>query len=347
MTKRGQAMQKRKHPLDRDEYFHYNIMLGSACNWRCPYCIQSEEPIKQSDPYKFCNQFVRYLTRTKQIDKVYSFSFWGGEPLLYHNTLEILIKELSKIPMKRPIRVTSNGSLLTKNNYTVFNKYGINFEISYHEGQLTDDKWEIALRIENLSVSSLITHKILDWDFYKSEWYKIYQKFGRFVKWGIFPVITAGKNVNDYALTKEDIDEHFSLLYKHLSDLNDAFYSHAYNTLLYGMSSKGLYKYGNKCFNSHTIDIDLYGNRYSCHHDYSSLTKIGNIFTDIPIYSIKYPTISDSCKSCKAFRFCTAGCHRCKDKSNECYYYNKLADLYDYIKQNYFDWLHDKSLESL
>ena len=214
MTKRGQAMQKRKHPLDRDEYFHYNIMLGSACNWRCPYCIQSEEPIKQSDPYKFCNQFVRYLTRTKQIDKVYSFSFWGGEPLLYHNTLEILIKELSKIPMKRPIRVTSNGSLLTKNNYTVFNKYGINFEISYHEGQLTDDKWEIALRIENLSVSSLITHKILDWDFYKSEWYKIYQKFGRFVKWGIFPVITAGKNVNDYALTKEDIDELINLAKK-------------------------------------------------------------------------------------------------------------------------------------
>lgn len=340
-------MQKREHPLNRDGYFNYNIMLGSACNWKCPYCIQTEQPIKQADPNHFCDLLIDHLKRTNRYDKVYSFSFWGGEPLLYFDSLKVIIERLSAIPLRHPMRVSSNGSLLTEENYKLFNKYKVRFEVSYHEGRLTDDKWKIALKIENFCVSSLITHKVLDWEFYRQQWEHLYRKFGRCVKWGVFPVISAGRNSSEYSLSKEDIDTHFGFLYKHLNELNNTFYNYAYNALLYSMYSKGLYKYGNKCFNERCIDIDLYGNQYFCHHDYSPHTKVGNIFTRIPIMSREYPKISEECKNCSAFKFCTGGCLRCEDRNNECYYYKKLYQLFEYMKKNHKIYMQSKGLESL
>lgn len=342
-------MLKKKHPLDRDGYFNYNIMLGSACNWKCPYCIQSEEPFKRADPNLFCDLFLDHLQKTGRIDRVYSFNFWGGEPLVYYDALVTLIKRLSQVAIKRPMRVTSNGSLLTMDNYKVFNEYDVHFEVSYHEGQLSEDKWSIALRIKNFSVSSLTTHKVVDWEFYKRRWVQLHDRFGRFVKWGIFPVIFAGKTSDEYALTRNDIDRHFEYLYKYLDYLNDAFYSYAYNALLYGMSSKGLHVLGNKCINPNTISIDLYGNQYFCHHDYSQSTKVGNIFSGtIPIVPMSnVQGIPNQCKQCTAFRFCTGGCIRCKDTSNECYYYRKLWQLYEHMKEHHHHYLKEKGLENL
>lgn len=320
--------------VDRSDFYTYNIMLGSACNWRCPYCIQSEYPIKQVDANVFCDKLFEHLESNDRLSKVYSFNLWGGEPLLYYKSLKVLLRRLSTIPTQLPIRITSNGSLLTEENYKLFNKYNSQFEVSYHEGQLSDDKWKIALKIERLVVSSLITHKVLDLEFYHKKWQELYDKFGRYVTWCVFPIIYAGNTTIEYALNKEDIDKYMESLYTHLNELDNAFYSLVYSALMYGMSSRGMHKYGwNKCVNDRLIDIDMQGNRYFCHHEYANTSILGNIFENnmIPIHTEQ----KAHCKECEAYKICTGGCLRSKDKETECYFYRSLWKFFHYVKTNY------------
>lgn len=328
--------------VDRSPFYTYNIMLGSACNWKCPYCIQSEEPIKQVDPNTFCDKFLEHLESTDRLSKIYVFNLWGGEPLLYYKSLEVLLKRLSEIPTQLPIRIVSNGSLLTEENYKLFNRYNSKFEISYHEGQLSDDKWRIALKIERIVVSSLITHKVTDLEFYHRKWQELYDKFGRYVSWCVFPIIYAGHTSNEYALNKEDIDKYMRSLYQHLDDLDNVFYSLVYNALIYGMSSRGMHIYGNKCVNDRTIDIDMEGNRYFCHHNYVKSSINGNIFTNnvIPINMEN----NEVCKKCEAYKICTGGCLRSKNKSLECYFYKSLWKFFQYVKSNYSSYFSQERL---
>ena len=317
----------------KSKYYTYNIMLGSACNWNCPYCIQSSRQYKQVDPNLFCDKLIGHLHKTNRIDKINTFALWGGEPLLYYDSIKVLLKRLSRLNIRDPIRIASNGSLLTEQNYDLFNQYFTKFEISYHQGQLTDDKWEVALKINRLIVSSLITHKVLDWSYYYNQWQRITDKFGRCVKWFVFPLIYAGNASSDYALTRADIDYYIDSLYRHLDDLHNVFYQTAFEGLIYDTSAKGLDKYTNYCYNDQSIAIDMYGNRYSCHHDYNNANKVGNVFDTIPI--TWEPPIDQACKQCKAYSICVGGCFRCKDKVNWCYYYKRLYDLLQYIKQNH------------
>lgn len=328
--------------VDRSSFYTYNIMLGSACNWRCLYCIQSENPMKQVDPNVFCDKFLEHLESTNRLSKIYTINLWGGEPLLYYKSLEVLLKRFSEISMQLPIRITSNGSLLTEENYRLFNWYDCQFEVSYHEGQLPDEKWKIALKIEKLVVSSLITHKVTDIGFYHEKWQDLYDKFGRYVTWCVFPLIYAGHTTNEYALNKEDIDKYMNSLYTHLKDIDDAFYGLVYNALMYGLSSRGMDAYGNKCVNDRTIDIDLEGNKYFCHHDYVKSTMLGNIFENnvIPIHVEK----KETCKECEAYKICTGGCLRSKDKFSECYFYRSLWKFFQYVKSNYSSYFSPERL---
>ena len=321
--------------FNRGNYYTYNIMLGSACNWKCPYCIQTPQVAKQADPNFFCDRLIDHLQKTQRLDKINTFCFWGGEPLLYYKSIEIILNRLIDIvPIRDWIRISSNGSLLTEQNYNLFNQYPIKFEISYHEGQLTDDKWKITLKINRLIVSSLITHKVLDWKFYFEKWQRICDRYGRVIKWFIFPLIYAGNAGSDYALTKQDIDQYIDSLRYHLdNDLDNVFYKTAFEGLIYDCSSKGLNQYTNYCYNEKSIAIDLNGNRYSCHHDYSKEVVVGNIFNSIPIYW--QPLVKQYCSECKAYPICVGGCFRNKDQTTWCYYYQKIWDLLQLIKTEY------------
>lgn len=329
----------------KGKYYTYNIMLGSACNWSCPYCIQSVREFKQADPNEFCDKFLHYLEKSKRVDKINTFCFWGGEPLLYYKNLFILLERLSVLNIRDPMRISSNGSLLTEDNYHVFNKYFTKFEISYHEGQLTWDKWKLALKIERLVVSSLISHKVLDWSFYYDKWQEICDKFGRYVKWYIFPMIYAGAASKEYALTKDDIDRYIDSLYRHLDDLDNIFYRTALQGLIFDSSAKGLNKYKNYCYNEQSIAIDLFGNRYSCHHDYSDQVKVGNIFNAIPI--TWEPPIDKSCIACEAYPICVGGCFRCNNRFLWCYYQKKIYQFLQYVKKNNIDQINSVYKELL
>lgn len=339
--------------IDRSNSYTFSIILGSSCNWSCPYCIQSPYNTfsKEIDVNAFCDNFIKYLKKTGYINSIHRIILWGGEPFLYYSTMKTLIERLAPIKSEAPLRVVTNGSLITKDNYQLFNKYKVHVNLSYHDGQLTDDRWEQALKIDNLVVTSMIHHKRLNWIEFYNKWNYIYSTFGRGVKWYVFPIIGTETVPKEYLLTKKDVDTYFDTLYSYLKyRTNDAFFNTALHGLIFEFSNRGLeYKEKNSCFNSKTIAIDLKGNRYLCHHDCAPDTIVGNIFNTSKIIPI-FPDYIDStqnhsCTSCRAYKYCLGGCFRLQDKSISCYYNIKMVDFLNTLKKEYSEYFQDNYLD--
>ena len=122
------------------EYLHglsaVFLLLGPACNMTCRHCSQT--PIKNT----FCQQpdselpekvilFLKKWLSVKNgfFSRIY---FWGGEPLLYWETIKryILMFESRGI-FPRQYRIFSNGLLLTKEIADFCNRHNVLFTMSY------------------------------------------------------------------------------------------------------------------------------------------------------------------------------------------------------------------------
>ena len=74
----------------------------------------------------------------------------------------------------------------------------------------------------------------------------------------------------------------------YLKNLDNIFYKNAINSIVFTYYKKYLkHNLSNYCFNSNNYALDLKGNRYLCHHNFSTNTIIENIFKKtIPIIPI-------------------------------------------------------------
>lgn len=107
------------------------LMLGSACNMSCRHCTQ--EPIKS---FKCPNQKLKenVLEFIVDWDKRGGgrFYFWGGEPLLYWNTIKECIELFESKGMCNSIyRIFTNGLLLTDEIAEYCNAHNIWVIMSY------------------------------------------------------------------------------------------------------------------------------------------------------------------------------------------------------------------------
>ncbi len=112
------------------------LLLGPACNMTCRHC--SQIPIKNTFALKpeceLSGKVIRFLN--KWLDaKGGSFScicFWGGEPLLYWETIKryILLFETKGI-FPTQYLIFSNGLLLTKETTGFCNTHRVMFTMSY------------------------------------------------------------------------------------------------------------------------------------------------------------------------------------------------------------------------
>lgn len=330
--------------IDHSKLYTFSIVLGSSCNWNCPYCIQSpyNTYTKDTDVDSFCDKFINYLEENNLTNSIYRVVLWGGEPLLYYTTVKRLIERLTYLPTKAPLRIVSNGSLLTEENYKIFNEYKTHFALSYHDGQLEDSRWEQALKIEDLVVSSLVHHKRLSWNELYDKWQYLATTFGRYVPWYVFPIIPTETVPQDYWFTKEDIDIYFNNLYSYLPKLDNVFFNTAFHGMIYEFSSKGKEKNSkNYCINDTTIAIDLKGNKYLCHHDCSPQFITGNIFNKSKVFNIIPEHLTQPasyCNSCSAYNYCLGGCYRIVQKEVTCLYNKKMVELLNLIKSDYSNY---------
>ena len=112
---------------------YLSIVVTNKCQFRCPYCINSETDMKSDLPVDKAIENIKKLEAKYGIKEAILL---GGEPLLHPNILE-LIKRL-RTETSMIIRLTTNGKKLvdTDNEFLtkLFDKdYGLHgINISYH-----------------------------------------------------------------------------------------------------------------------------------------------------------------------------------------------------------------------
>lgn len=118
--------------LDNIKFNTIFILLGTACNMQCRHC--SQLPVRVGTvKIEKCDE--------KLLDKIFLWSkggvkqrvvwFWGGEPLLYLETIKDIVQRLEDKGAKLRFNVTTNGLLLTDELAEYFNKHNFRIVLSY------------------------------------------------------------------------------------------------------------------------------------------------------------------------------------------------------------------------
>lgn len=116
----------------------FRIIVGRGCNFRCKYCDQMDGnytwkdlDTSEKNLEKLLYQLYSISKDKKQID----FVFWGGEPMLYWDTIVTLTNKIQCIFKEKKVRlgIITNGSLFTEENTDFIIKNDITVTIS-HDG---------------------------------------------------------------------------------------------------------------------------------------------------------------------------------------------------------------------
>lgn len=328
-----------------------NLMIGSSCNWKCPYCIQQDENSvlnKKPNIDLFCQKFFEYINKHNITIK--RIAYWGGEPLLYWKYIEAIEQQLvDKLPIQLPSRIITNGSLVTKDHVRYFNKRNQLINISYHQGQLSEDQWKLCFKIKNLYVTSLVSHQCTNWEPYRKKWYDMWKLYGRCINWFVYPIHATPGVPQEWILTKEDIDKYLSYIKDILPYVEqDPFYKRMIQILFYSFSYHEYNpQYLSYCYNDSILSLDLFGNKYFCHHDCNSSNIVGQIFDDKStnkdvIFLKQLKSNTNECKMCEAYKYCVGGCFRDTTFDTTCYYTKQMYKLLKYIADNHSNFVEEK-----
>lgn len=92
------------------------IQMGLKCNHRCSYCNQTARPESAHGTLFMAERFLEGLSawfRPASADgQGVKIEFWGGEPFLYWDIMQVLGEELHRRYPKALFSVVTNGSLL-------------------------------------------------------------------------------------------------------------------------------------------------------------------------------------------------------------------------------------------
>ena len=306
--------------ISEDNINRIYIMLGSACNFHCGYCLHCD--MTKNDEKHIGEKLEKYLwrlakERTKK-NKIH-IMFWGGEPLLYYQQ----IKEIVKIyDDSFTYGIVRNGSLLNQEIVDFINKNNIRYTLS-HDGENTNKTRMIDIipkvkpfldQIENLSIDATMSAFNMDYDKLIDYWNKI--------------LPDAVPNVELLRVTWDMPKELYQFdlgIYKQNTEL---FFDKAASDLISGNITKrvlvampfintvanGIDGENQKYLNCgqiyHNLNVDLDGNIYACHN---TGVVIGNVDDSRVDYIAAYEKWLesrrlDACKICCVNKFCNGGC---------------------------------------
>jgi uncharacterized protein len=112
------------------------IQLGLSCNYNCSYCSQRFVAHAPETNKNDIDGFLEKLDNLLIGDNT-KFEFWGGEPLVYWDTLKLLAEKIDKKYRHKlegiKFSTITNGSLLTEEICDWFYNMGFSIAIS-HDG---------------------------------------------------------------------------------------------------------------------------------------------------------------------------------------------------------------------
>lgn len=269
------------------------VMLGNKCNQKCSYCYQD----KIDSGFVFDEQIIKTVNNSDRV------MFYGGEPLLYFDVIEYIIKKLNP---KNLINITTNGTLLTGPMINFFNKYNIHISLShdglkhrelrgYDDPLKTHGDLFLALKRKALiCVVNNVNYNYYNlWDYLRDNNLDLKHTF-QHVKW-------CGSTDENFLLKNNVAWENVlnQISNKVVDDLRHRRIS---NEFLFFKP----YLNGNRdfcsCHNNYTC-IDLSGNLYACHN-----------------YKLQRSINSFCQPECSARKICGGGC-LCEPNEYDCYLY--------------------------
>lgn len=314
-----------------------------ACNLRCPYCFEkNKKPIKMN--FDMCDKIIDFI-KSHTYAKTMSLTWYGGEPLLAPDIIKYFLIKLSKVKMPQFIShgMITNGTLLTKENISIFKKYPLNsIQITLDGLQQTHDRKRIKpdgsgtydLIIKNLKSfieecpkTSISLRVNIDRNNY-NEFMQIYDiirtMFPDKKNIYIYPGILRNcgtKMENSPFLINEDILK-----------IKEQFVKEGYPIQYPQTSESGCCA---TCLSSYIIGPE--GEIYKCWEDVGNETKsIGNIqdqqYTNISLLS-KYMLhgshlIDEECRDCPLLPICSEDCAKNRIENKFCNAENTLCSIY-------------------
>lgn len=119
------------------------LKFGNGCNFDCKYCSQGEsDRFFQNEPVKGCTLSQEviewldyYVAKINDQSKPTYIVLWGGEPLLYFDSIKFVVKRYGKA---FNYGTATNGSYLTQEIVDFFNEHEIRLALS-HDGEITKE----------------------------------------------------------------------------------------------------------------------------------------------------------------------------------------------------------------
>ena len=287
------------------------LRLGSKCNQNCKFCHSN-----RGDEYTFNKKLIPFI-KYNDIDTV---TFSGGEPLMYWDTIKMIINEVPNINFT----IVSNGSLFNGEILEYCIKYNMTFAVSLNEyTNIDDDTWKLIGKIPRLMTAKLYdgTKTFEELDKYVE---KFQVKTGRPIKTYWYNLMHTIKNNSNISYTKEAKEHYISEMKVRL---RDALYSLVINretkwSCLLGYLRKFLlsrHTQGCNTYDHMTVSLD--GRFMDC----SYISEYDISIDDL--YNYKIPRLKkEECYECQLVK----RCHTCYKTLNndQCEIYN---DLYSYV----------------
>lgn len=258
---------------------YVDVAVGYRCNLRCEHCF-AVDLIEENRHIISPNEYSRVAREAMKLGAV-TFSFQGGEPLLYPE-LQDYIKAAN--PWANLISVTTNGTLLTNENLERLKRWGVDIlTVSLDSGIPAEHdrfrgkegsflevyngiKRALAFGI-NVTIGTVITFQNL-----RSDGIKRLIGISRELK--VVLILILGiplgrwRDREDILLTKSDLEYLEALILKHPYVRTD-FYANYFNQGC-GAVKEILY-------------LNPYGDVFACPFLHQ---KLGNVFSE-PLYAIR------------------------------------------------------------
>lgn len=301
------------------------IMLGSACNLKCSYCVQGKGCSALPtfpDPciFDFLERAAKNIA-PKQLRIV----LYGGEPLIYLKQIKEIVEKTHELNVNYSI--ITNGRLLDDEVVEWFNQNNVDVAVSWDGRKsmvtrgydVVADKREVLLKVKNLGFSgvlsgaTMLSQMLDDFQSFDDEYHAAH---GKHINVNIDELILNGNQPElltdiDFAAVACDMA---TMLDDVMSKKEKPYVKEAYLTRVFEslLNKKSFVGGIGKCRNgTFTINIDLSGNLYACHNVHE---PIGHINGDYADYYMKLVRGSETmkyvevCMDCPVRDLCRGGC---------------------------------------
>lgn len=323
-------------------YQGINILIGTACDMRCPYCLQTGDEIvanRKADIHKFSESLAKYLNGEMPKRIV----IWGGEPMIYWEKIKELFDAFrtNAIEPLEGYFITTNGLKMTDEYVEYVNERSVWTTVSAHDWRLPKTQWDKIFQLDNFSISSIIHHKHIDfWDL-RRRYYEFEDQYGFKPRFYLHFLRANDGCSPKYYMTKDDVDklcEHLMGDVITLASLGDDWARWQCNQLLADYLKELKKGNGEKCIREDRLTVDLHGNIYACHHNYDATNICGNLGSSIIPIIPEQPinprifSSSEECQSCSIYNECHGGCYLSNTHDVDCYLAKRMHFVYEAMK---------------